>query len=100
MPADPSQLKIMIDLRAEIDETDRSLVRLLAHRAALIDRAIELKPGEGMPARIETQVEDVVGKVRATARAEGLDPDLIEALWRRLIDWSIAREEKVLGTGT
>lgn len=100
MPADPSQLKSMIDLRAEIDETDRSLVRLLAHRAALIDRAIELKPGEGMPARIETRVEDVVGKVRATARAEGLDPDLIEALWRRLIDWSIAREEKVLGTGT
>ena len=100
MPADPSQLKTMIDLRAEIDETDRSLVRLLAHRAALIDRAIELKPGEGMPARIETRVEDVVGKVRATAWAEGLDPDLIEALWRRLIDWSIAREEKVLGTGT
>jgi isochorismate pyruvate lyase len=100
MPADPSQLKTMIDLRAEIDATDRSLVRLLAHRAALIDRAIELKPGEALPARIETRVEEVVGKVRAEARAEGLDPDLIEALWRRLIDWSIAREEQVLGTGT
>jgi isochorismate pyruvate lyase len=85
MPADPSQLKTMIDLRAE---------------RALIDRAIELKPGEALPARIETRVEEVVGKVRAEARAEGLDPDLIEALWRRLIDWSIAREEQVLGTGT
>ncbi|HSG37752.1 MAG TPA: chorismate mutase [Paracoccaceae bacterium] len=88
----------MIDLRAEIDATDRALVKLLAHRAGLIDRAIELKPGEGLPARIEARVEEVVGKVRAAASAEGLDPDLIEALWRRLIDWSIAREEQVLGT--
>jgi isochorismate pyruvate lyase len=100
MPEDPSQLKTMIDLRAEIDATDRSLVKLLAHRAALIDRAIELKPGEGMPARIEARVEEVVGKVRANALGEGLDPELVEALWRRLIDWSIASEEKVLGTET
>ena len=98
MPASPSHLKTMIDLRAEIDATDRALVKLLAHRAGLIDRAIELKPGDGLPARIEARVEEVVGKVRAAASAEGLDPDLIEALWRRLIDWSIAREEQVLGT--
>ena len=100
MPEDPSQLKTMIDLKAEIDATDRSLVKLLVHRAALIDRAIELKPGEGLPARIEARVKEVIGKVRAEAQAEGLDPELVEALWRHLIDWSIAREEKVLGTET
>jgi isochorismate pyruvate lyase len=53
-----------------------------------------------MPARIEARVEEVVGKVRANALGEGLDPELVEALWRRLIDWSIASEEKVLGTET
>lgn len=100
MPASPSQLKTMIDLRAEIDATDRSLVKLLAYRAGLIDRAIELKPGEGLPARIETRIEEVVGRVRDSALAEGLDPELIETLWRQLIDWSIAREEQVLGTET
>ena len=100
MPASPSQLKTMIDLRAEIDATDRSLVKLLAHRVGLIDRAIELKPGEGLPARIETRIEEVVGRVRDSALAEGLDPELIETLWRQLIDWSIAREEQVLGTET
>ncbi len=100
MPASPSQLTTMIDLRAEIDATDKALVKLLAHRAGLIDRAIEIKPGEGLPARIEARVEEVVGKVRASALAEALDPELVEALWRLLIDWSIAREEKVLGTGT
>jgi len=100
MSASPSQLKTMIDLRAEIDATDRALVKLLAYRAGRIDRAIELKPGEGLPARIETRIEEVVGRVRDSALAEGLDPELIETLWRQLIDWSIAREEQVLGTET
>jgi isochorismate pyruvate lyase len=26
-----------------------------------------------------------------------MDPDLAEKLWRILIDWSIAREERVIG---
>jgi isochorismate pyruvate lyase len=39
----------------------------------------------------------VVGNVRRHAIAHGLPPELVEKLWRRLIDWSIAREESVLG---
>jgi len=39
----------------------------------------------------------VVANVRAHALAYGLPPDLVEKLWRRLIDWSIAREESRLG---
>lgn len=87
----------MQDLRAEIDALDAEIVARLARRAAYIDRAIELKPGEGLPARIEDRVEAVVAKVRGCALAEGLDPDLVESLWRRLIDWSIDREEIILG---
>ncbi|KAB2885510.1 MAG: chorismate mutase [Albidovulum sp.] len=87
----------MAELRAEIDRIDARLVALLAERAAYIDRAAELKPALGLPARIDDRVEEVVGKVRARAIAEALDPDLAEALWRRLIDWSIAREEAKIG---
>ena len=42
-------------------------------------------------------MEEVVQNVRAHAMREGLPPELVEKLWRRLIDWSIAREESVLG---
>lgn len=87
----------MAELRAAIDALDAQLVAGLARRTRYIDRAAELKPAEGLPARIGSRVEEVVARVRATAGAEGLDPDLVEALWRRIIDWSIAREEKVLG---
>ncbi|PID36641.1 MAG: chorismate mutase [Rhodobacterales bacterium] len=93
----PRECENMAELRVEIDALDRELVALLARRAGYIDRAAELKPGEALPARIPARVEDVVSKVRAAAQAAGLDPDLAERLWRQLIEWSIAREEVVLG---
>lgn len=87
----------MSELRAEIDRLDRALVALLVERASYIDRATELKPTEGLPARIGARVEQVKRNVRTAAKAEGLDPELAESLWTLLIDWSIAREERVLG---
>ncbi len=95
--SDPEACTTMAELRAAIDAIDRRLVALLAERAAHIDRATQLKPAEGLPARIDSRVDDVLAKVRAAARADGLDPDLVAALWTQLIDWSIAREERVLG---
>ncbi len=93
----PADLETMTDLRAEIDRTDRALLALLARRAALIDRAIEIKGPAGLPARIEARVEEVASQARAVADAEGLDGAAVEALWRMIIEWSIAREERVLG---
>lgn len=95
----PEACADMGTLRAQIDDLDRELVARLAERARYIDRAAELKPGEGLPARIDARVEEVVARVRAEGVKDGLDADLVEALWRPLIDWSIAREERVLGPG-
>ena len=87
----------MTEIRAEIDRLDEALVKLFAERAGYIDRAAEIKAVVDLPARIEARVEEVVANVRRHAVAEGLPPDLVEKLWRRLIDWSIAREESRLG---
>ena len=89
--------RTMPELRDQIDALDAEIVALLAERAGYIDRATTLKPALGWPARIPDRIEEVVAKVRGTAETEGLDPDLTEALWRRLIDWSIAREERGMG---
>lgn len=93
----PADCHSMQDLRVQIDALDAEIVAKLMARAGYIDRAVVLKQSENMPARINDRVEDVVAKVRARAVAEGLDPALVEDLWRRLIEWSIAREEQVLG---
>jgi isochorismate pyruvate lyase len=95
----PDDFSDMAGLRAEIDRIDRELVTLMARRVRCIDRAIELKTQVGWPARIDARVEEVVSRVRAEAEAAGLDAEFAEALWRRVIEWSIAREERVLGEG-
>ncbi len=93
----PQDCKTMQDLRVQIDKLDRQLIEMLVTRAKYIDRASQLKPGEGLPARIPDRVEEVVQRVRTSSDQLGMDPDLAEKLWRILIDWSIAREERVIG---
>jgi isochorismate pyruvate lyase len=93
----PENCETMADIRAEIDALDEQLVQLFARRAGYIDRAAEIKAVVDLPARITPRVEEVVHNVRRHAVAYGLPPDLVEKLWRRLIDWSIAREESRLG---
>ena len=93
----PQDCHSMRELRVQIDKLDRQLIEMLVARATYIDRASQLKPGEGLPARIPDRVEDVVQRVRTSSDELGMDPDLAEKLWRILIDWSIAREERVLG---
>ncbi len=93
----PGDCTTMRDLRAEIDRLDHDLVRLFAQRAEYIDRAAQIKAEIDLPARIEDRVEEVVQNVRRHAETYSLPPELVEKLWRRLIDWSIAREESRLG---
>lgn len=96
---DLSAIRTMAELRSEIDSLDRQVVVLLKRRSRMIDRAIALKPGEGLPARIDDRIEAVIANVRSAAVDQDLDPNLVETLWRNLIEWSIAREEVVLGAG-
>ncbi len=93
----PADCTTMAELRAQIDRLDVELVALFAQRTAFIDRAVEIKTTIGMPARVTSRVEEVVANVRRHAVGHGLPPDKIEKLWRKLIDWSIEREEDRLG---
>lgn len=92
----PSDCGDMTELRAEIDRLDRALVAGLVERRGYIERAAQIKRAAGLPARIDTRVEEVVARVRAEADSQNLDPALVETLWRHLIEWSIALEERAL----
>jgi isochorismate pyruvate lyase len=84
----------LADLRVVIDRIDRDIVKLLAERVQCLDRVITIKAREKIPAAIPERVEEVVAHVRAEAEAAGMPPDLAEILWRRLIEWSIAYEDR------
>jgi isochorismate pyruvate lyase len=95
----PADCHSMADIRREIDRLDGELMALMAQRAAYIDRAAQIKAGIAMPARVEARVAEVLDNVAAHAARAGLDPAPYVQLWRGLIEWSIAREEEILGKG-
>ena len=86
----------MDELRHQIDKLDVKIIELLANRSEFIDRATELKKSNGMPARIPERIESVVSNARNAAEELDLDADLIEKIWRILIDWSIQREAEII----
>lgn len=93
----PEACKTMAELRVQIDAIDIELITLLANRSGYIDRAVDLKKIEGLPARTTDRVTEVLNKVSATATQNGLDPELVRKLWSELIEWSIQREIRELG---
>lgn len=94
--ADPAAIGTMAGLRAEIDGIDAAILDLLARRDRCIARAIELKRIEGLPPRTEGRIAEVVAHVRRLAGERSLDPDLVERIWRELIEAAIAVEARHL----
>lgn len=84
-------------LRAEIDALDAEIVGLLARRMAVVERVVAIKNREGIPALLPDRVEEVVGRVRNQAEAAGVPPDLVDTVWRGMIDWIVAYEDARLG---
>ena len=93
----PSTTAALADLRRQIDGLDAELVTLLAKRQRCVERVIEVKRAQNLPARIPERIDEVLARVRALAQAEKLEPDLAVALWREMIERFIAFEERVLG---
>ncbi len=76
----------MSEVREAIDKIDLEMVRLLAGRQRLVERAGQLKRGQGSAAvRAPSRVEDVIRTRRAAAVDAGLDPDVAESVWRSMI---------------
>ncbi len=92
----PGDCNSMDELRHQIDKLDVKIIELLANRSEFIDRATELKKSNGMPARIPERIESVVSNARNVAEELDLDADLVEKIWRILIDWSIQREAEII----
>ncbi|MEU1588416.1 chorismate mutase [Micromonospora sp. NPDC005710] len=81
----------LTEIRARIDELDRELVGLLARREALVRQAAPLK-SDGQAVRAPERVAQVVARVRTAAIEAGADPDLLERIYRGMIQAFIEME--------
>jgi len=83
--------KDMSDVRREIDRVDRAIVKLIAERQNYIEQAGHIKQSRDT-VRDNDRVEDVVAKVRRECERQGANPDLLEELYRTMIEWCINYE--------
>lgn len=91
MKPDPNNCNTMIDVREGVDMLDRELVRLLVIRQGYMDAAARIKQDREAVYDAK-RIEDVVEKVLETAEAQGLNPQIAEPVWRKLIERCIAHE--------
>ncbi|MEX1147401.1 MAG: chorismate mutase [Sphingomonadales bacterium] len=81
----------MDDVRREIDRLDRDIVALLAERQSYIEQAARIKDSRET-VRDEDRVADVITKVLRTAATEGANPDMVEKVYRVMVEWCINYE--------
>lgn len=72
-------------LRTKIDGVDERLVALLAERRALVDEVATWKRAHGQPVYHPAREEDLISRRRSQARGAGLDADLVEDVFRRIL---------------
>ena len=85
----------MKEVREEIDLIDKELVLLLARRQKCIEMAAMVKKDKNLIVD-EERIEDVINKVTSFGDSCGLNKDISEPLWRKLIELSIDHEFKEL----
>ena len=89
----------LMQLRARIDELDRTIVRLLNERAALAVEAGRLKAAAGRDGVRDAERErEVLLRVALANQGPLPQADLL-ALYRALIEAVVALEERDLGRG-
>jgi isochorismate pyruvate lyase len=73
------------EIRRQIDVIDTALVHALAAREELVRRAAAFKVDE-QAVRAPDRVDEVIAKVRALADEMGASPEVVDRVYRTMID--------------
>lgn len=86
------------DLRQRIDGVDEQIVALLAERKGLVASVAAQKQARSLPIHHPAREEDLVSRRRDQARAAGVDPDLVEDVFRRVMRDSRLSQARTLAS--
>ncbi len=84
------------DIREAIDELDREIITLLGRRFRYVKGIVKFKDKNEQSIVASERKEAVIRSRRRLAIENGLDPDVIEELYRNLINHFIAEELKMI----
>ena len=85
----------MQEVRAGVNALDDILVPLLVERSGYMTQAAKVKNNERL-VRDEARIQAIVDRVRPMAQAQGGNPELIERLYRAMMECYIDYEHQEL----
>ena len=85
----------MTDVRRNVNALDDILVPLLVERGGYMTQAAKCKNNPDL-VRDEERIETIVQRVRTLAQAQGGNPDLIERIYRAMMECYIDYEHQEL----
>ena len=91
---EPQDCETLDEIRLQIDRLDRSLITTIGRRQEYVHAAARFKRSQEQVHAHERQ-RSMVAARRLWAENEGVDPDLIEALFRTMVDHFIKAEMAV-----
>ncbi len=87
----PEQCENISEIRTEIDRRDRQIIALLGERLGYVRAASQFKTSEASVRAVE-RVRSLLQDRRTWAVEEGLDAELIEKMYRDLLNFFIEEE--------
>lgn len=89
----PDQCESLAQVREQIDRLDAQIVRLLAERGGYVLAAARFK-NSAAEVRAPQRVEQVIARVRALAEQQGALPEVVERVYRELIEAFTEAEQR------
>ena len=86
--------KNMEELRKELDLLDNELTKLVSKRFKFIEQAAIIKD-DISKIRDNDRIEDIIKRLRKLAKNNDISPDIVEKLWRYIIELSIELETEI-----
>jgi isochorismate pyruvate lyase len=84
----PQRCADMAEIRREVSDIDREIIALLGRRLEYVRSAVRFKPDEES-IRNPDHWERFFADRRAWAQQAGYDPEVIEAMYRRLYEYTV-----------
>lgn len=91
---EPQDCRSLAEIRSQIDQLDRSLITTISRRQDYVHAAAGFKRSEDQVHAHDRQ-RTMLAARRQWAESEGVDPDLIEALFRTMVAHFVKAEMAV-----
>lgn len=92
----PDKCETIEEIRTAIDKIDSEIIQLLGHRYGFVKEIIRFKEPTEESIVAKERFNAVLSSRRKMAEEVGLNPDIIEKIYRDLLNHFIAEELKLI----